>query len=129
MTSGPKDRRVNDLAIPAPHAFMLAIANYADSTRTPRTLTEWEQRLLLIGLRRRDTVACNRDRQDKHPTSIHRKCRRPALQALLEQVVNCNRCVGRRRPAPNLLDTSANNVSIVRDARQLASMLGARDHR
>jgi len=29
------------------HAAILNMANYADSTRTPRTLTEREQRLLL----------------------------------------------------------------------------------
>jgi hypothetical protein len=41
-------KRGNDgLPSPAPHAFMLAMASYAETGKSPRTLTEREQKLLL----------------------------------------------------------------------------------
>ena len=47
MTAAPTSHDEQTLPSPAPHAFMLAMANYAETGKSPRSLTEREQKLLL----------------------------------------------------------------------------------
>jgi len=46
VTAAPTTRDEQGLPSPAPHAFMLAMASYAETGKSPRTLTEREQKLL-----------------------------------------------------------------------------------